>query len=286
LVAVQQVGAAVLDGRIWVAGGLTDAHEATAATQFYDPTIDSWEMGPPLPEPVHHAMVVTYQDTLWVLGGFRASGGDLLAVTSPRVFVLDSTAGRWVEGPPLRYARAAGAAAVVGDKIVVVGGRIGSPEQLVGQTEVFDGNGWRDGAVIPVPGDHLAAAGDQSYLYAVGGRKFTAGSNSTAVQRYDPATDQWVMLPAVPEPLRGAGAAIVDGQLITAGGEGVTTVSAKVQAFDLGSPTAIWNALPPLREGRHGLGVAAIGNTLYAIGGATRAGHTSSTRTVGALTFS
>jgi hypothetical protein len=35
--ATQQVGAAVLGGRIWVAGGLTDAQHATAKTEFYDP---------------------------------------------------------------------------------------------------------------------------------------------------------------------------------------------------------------------------------------------------------
>ena len=38
LMAVQQVNAAVLDGQIWVAGGLTTSTKATAATQIYDPT--------------------------------------------------------------------------------------------------------------------------------------------------------------------------------------------------------------------------------------------------------
>ena len=38
--------------------------------------------------------------------------------------------------------------------------------------------------------------------------------------------------------------------------------------------------------GRHGLGVTAIGNTLYAVAGATKAGYTSSTDLVEALTFS
>jgi non-specific serine/threonine protein kinase len=284
--AVQQVGAAVLDGRVWVAGGLTSPTESTASTQFYDPTIDSWESGPPLPEPVHHAMLVTYRNQLMVIGGFRQSGGDLLAVTSPKVLLFDAGAGRWVEGPPLHHPRAAGAAAVVGDKVVVTAGRTGNPEALVGQTEVFDGKRWRDGAAIPVPGDHVAAAGDGSYLYAVGGRKFTAGSNTAAVQRYDPAADRWSTLPDLPQPVSGAGAAIVDGQLIVAGGEGTTTVSSTVEAFDLTAPNGSWITLPSLNQGRHGLGVAAVGNTLYAIDGSTRAGHTASTRTVGALTFS
>jgi hypothetical protein len=284
--AVQQVSAAVLDGRIWMAGGLTTPTEATASSKFYDPTIDAWESGPPLPEAVHHAMLVTYRNQLVLIGGFLPRGGDLLAATSSRVLFLDGSAGRWVEGPPLNHPRAAAAAAVVGDKIVVVGGRVGHPEELVGQTEVYDGNAWHDGADIPVPGDHLAAAADPAYLYAVGGRKFTAGSNTDAVQRYEPATDQWTTLTALPQPVSGAGAAIIDGQLLVAGGETTTTVFSTVQAYDLTVPTATWTTLPALTQGRHGLAVTAIGNTLYAIAGSTRAGHTASTSTLGALTFS
>jgi outer membrane protein OmpA-like peptidoglycan-associated protein len=103
------------------------------------------------------------------------------------------------------------------------------------------------------------------------------------VQRYEPATDQWVALPAMPAPLSGAGAAIIDGQLLVAGGESTTSVSSTVLAYDLTAPTATWITLPSLKQGRHGLGVAAVGNTLYAIAGSTRAGHTASTNTMGAL---
>ena len=35
--AVQQLNAAVLNGRIWVAGGVTTSAKATASTQIYDP---------------------------------------------------------------------------------------------------------------------------------------------------------------------------------------------------------------------------------------------------------
>ena len=281
--AVQQINATVLDGRIWVAGGLTPSDEATASTQFYDPTINSWEQGPPLPEPVHHAMLVNYHDQLVVIGGFHSRDNDPLAETSPRMLLLDNNTGEWGDGPPLGHPRAAGGAAVVGDKIVVVGGRTGNPEQLVTQTEVFDGTGWRDAADILVPGDHLAVTADSSYLYAVGGRKFTAGSNIDVVQRYDPKADRWTILTRTPQPVSGAGAAIVDGQLIVVGGEGPTSVSGTVQAYDLSAPSATWTALPSLTPGRHGLGVTAIGNTLYAIGGATKAGHTASTNLVAAL---
>jgi non-specific serine/threonine protein kinase len=285
LKAVQQVNAAVLDGRIWVAGGLTTSTKGTVLTQVYDPATDAWQAGPSLPEAVDHAMLVTYKNQVVLIGGFVSRGGD--SVASAQVLFFDDSFGHWVKGPPLRHARAAGAAAVVGDKIVVVGGRTGQPEQLVRQTEVYDGKAWHDGADIPVPGDHLAAASDRDYLYAVGGRKFTAANNTDAVQRYEPATNQWTSLPALPEPLSGAGAAIIDGQLLVASGENTTpTVVPTVQAYDLTAPTATWTPLPSLTQGRHGLAVTAIGNTLYAIAGSTRPGHTTSISTVDALTFS
>ena len=195
--------------------------KATAATQFYDPVINSWELGPPLPEPMHHAMLVNYHDQLAVIGGFRSSDTDPLAVTSPRMLLLDNNTDKWVDGPPLRHPRAAGGAAVVGDEIVVVGGRVGNPAQLVTQTEVYDGTGWRDAANIPTPGDHLAVTADSKYLYAVGGRKFSAGSNTDVVQRYDPKADRWTALPRTPQTVSGAGAAIVDGQLVIVGREDV-----------------------------------------------------------------
>jgi hypothetical protein len=284
LKAVQQLNAAVLNGQIWVAGGLTTSTKATASTQIYDPAKDAWHPGPSLPEAVDHAMLVTYRNQMVLIGGFVSRGG--ASVASSQVLVFDDSAGHWQKLPSLHHARAAGAAAVVGDKIVVVGGRTG-PEQLVGQTEVYDGNAWRDGKDIPVPGDHLTAAADRSYLYAVGGRKFKPQYGSTAVQRYEPATDRWTAMAALPKPVSGTGAAIINGRLLVAGGESTApAVVSTVLAYDLTASAASWTTLPSLTQGRHGLAVAAIGNTLYAIGGSTQPGHTASTSTVDALTFS
>ena len=282
LLAVQQVGAAVLGGRIWVAGGLTGQEEATAKTEFYDPTIDQWSPGPALPVPLHHAMMVSYRNTVWVIGGFEPQGSQVSGIASARVLYLDQDQDYWIAGPELHHARAAGAAAVVRNKIVVIGGRTGKTQELVTPTEIFDGTSWQDAAGIPIPGDHLAAASDGTYLYAVGGRKITATTDSTAVQRFDPNADRWTQLPAMPSATSGSGAAVVDGRLITVGGEGPASVFDTVRAYDL--TTSAWSNLPNLAAARHGLAVAAIGSTLYAIDGAAQPGHIASTSTVQILT--
>ena len=278
--AVQHLPAAVLGGRIWVAGGLTGAQRATRKTEVYDPTVRTWGSGPLLPIALNHAMMVTYRHTLWVIGGFVPRGGNPTAGASARVLMLSED--HWIDGPALHHARAAGAAAVVGRKIVVVGGRTGDPAKPVPATEVFDGTSWHDAAAIPHPADHLAAASDGTYLYAVGGQKLTSAADIAAVQRFNPATGQWAQLPPMPRAATGLGAAVIGRQLITLGGENLLSVFRTVRAYNL--DTRKWSSLPGLLEARHGMGVAAIGSTLYAIDGAAQPGHKASTRAVQVLT--
>ena len=268
----QQVASAVSGGVLWVFGGLTKG-VATAKVEGFDPAISSWAAGPDLPVRLHHAMAVRYHGELTVMGGWIPRGSTLDAVTSKRVFALRQ--GEWVELPPLLHARAAGAAAVVGDRIVVAGGQ--ANHQLVPATEVFDGSRWVDVASIPTPRDHLAGATDGKYFYAVGGRDLSADKNLGAVERYDPATNQWDRMPDLPTPRGGLGAVVAGKRLITIGGESPTTVYGTVEVLNLATNT--WTALPPMKSPRHGLAVLAAGNTIYTVDGAAAPGHTGSVRT-------
>jgi N-acetylneuraminic acid mutarotase len=280
-VAVQQLGSAVVDGTIWVAGGLTgDSDGAAAEVQGYDPAIDTWKSAPPLPIKLHHAMAVSYQGRLVVLGGWTPQGGQLPGVESDQVFVLGDEG--WTEHSKMNHRRVAGAAAVVGDKIVVVGGQ--ADEELVTTTEVFDGSAWIEAADMPTPREHVAAATDGRYLYAVGGRTLSSSKNLDALERYDPEKNQWTRLTQMPTARGGLGAAVVDDRLVAVGGEHSTGVFGTVEAYDIASDT--WSPLAELKTPRHGLAVAAVGNSLYAIGGADKPTHTSSTPTVEILAFS
>src|SRR4029079_14566335 len=155
--------------------------------------------------------------------------------------------------------------------------------ELVSQTEVFDGQSWTDAAAIPTAREHLAAASDGQFVYAVGGRSLSADQNSGALERYDPASDEWANLPAMPKPSGSLGAAIVDGYLVAVGGEDPTHVIDDVQAYDIA--TEKWSQLPPMRTPRHGMAVVGIANTLYAIDGALAPTHAESTNVGEALDF-
>ena len=266
----QQVGATVADGTVWVLGGITSG-AATPLVEGYDPAIDTWKAGVPLPVPLSHEMAVPYRGEIVVLGGWEAQGGNLTAVSSKKVYA--QRGGGWVELPPMLSSHVAGGAVVVGDQIIVSGGQ--ADGKLNPTTEVFDGTAWKRVSDLPTPREHLGMATDGTYAYVVGGRDLSSDKNSGALERYDPKTDSWAALAAMPAPRGGVGAAVADGRLVVAGGEEPTSVDNSVYAYDIASNT--WSDLPPLPTGRHGLAVAAVDKTIYAIGGATQASHTAST---------
>lgn len=256
----QQAAASVDDGTLWVVGGLAP-DGATAKVEGYDPTIDTWKSGPDLPVPLHDAMAATLKGELVVLGGWLSDSRRLEARVSDKVYVL--RANQWVELPPLLAGRAAGAAAVVGQRLVVFGGTDG--RALTPTTEVFDGTRWSFGADLPTPRDHLAAASDGHYAFAVGGRSGSSDANLAALERYDPDARVWEKLPDMPTPRGALGAAIVNGKLVAVGGETPANALDAVEIFELRSRS--WSPGPPLGVARHGLAVASVRSALFAIDG-------------------
>ena len=273
----QNMPSAVLDGTIWVPGGLEPGAKGSRKVEGYDPAINAWKAGPALPVALHHEMAVPYKDQLVVIGGWIPKGDNPSGEVSDRVFALRG--GSWVELPSLNRARAAGAAAVVGDRIVVVGGQ--ADDHLVPTTEVFDGKRWTTAADIPTPREHLAAASDGRFVYAVGGRDLSPDENSSALERFDPQSGDWERLPGMSTPRGGLGATFAGGRIFAIGGETATDVMGKVESYDIGAQS--WSSGPTMRTPRHGITATAIGPTVYALGGATRPGHATAAPTAEAL---
>jgi serine/threonine protein kinase/N-acetylneuraminic acid mutarotase len=265
----------VLDDKIFVAGGMRHG-EMLQMVQSYDPQTGAWQTQPPLPVPLHHATATTYRGEMVVIGG----ASDELANASNKVYALRGS--NWVELPSLTHARAAAGAAVVGDKLVVTGGQ--NEKQLVAQTEVFDGQSWKDAADLPTPREHLAAVSDGTYVYTVGGRFLSADKNSAAFERFDPKSGQWTKLVDMPTPRGSYGAALIDGRIVAVGGEEPTQVLGTAEMYDIAEGK--WVSLAPMPTARHGEVVAAVGDTVYVIGGANRPTHEGAVATVEALDFS
>ena len=211
-------------------------------------------------------MAVTWMENPVVLGGWRAEATNTKIPTDRVWRVVNS---RWVELPPLLQPRAAAAATVVGDRIVVAGG-VGANGKLLDTTEIFDGNSWTLGAEIPTPRQMLSAASDGKLMYAVGGTNGT--SDLPTVEAYDPAANSWTTLPDLREARSDLGVAIADARLVAVGGLSAGQILKSVAVMDIATKT--WAGLPDMATARHGMAVAAVERSVYAIGGATGADET------------
>ena len=252
-----------VDGTIWIFGGVRSDGAVTGLHEGYDPVIDSWKGGDDLPVPVQHAMAVTWQGNPVVLGGWQTAGPNKVA-TDKVWRVVNS---RWVELPHMLQPRAAAAAAVVGDQIIVTGG-VDANGALLNTTEVFDGTSWTLGAPIPTPRQMLAAASDGKLIYAVGGTN--GNSDMATVEAYDPAAKTWTSLPNMSQPRSDLGVAIADQRLVAVGGLSRGQVLKSVAVLDVIGKS--WADLPDMATARHGMAVDAVEKAVYAIGGSTGAG--------------
>jgi hypothetical protein len=70
---MQELSAAVLHGRIYVAGGIDGANHASAAAFRYDPAANRWERIADLPAPRHHMPLAVVGDTLYAAGGLSGA---------------------------------------------------------------------------------------------------------------------------------------------------------------------------------------------------------------------
>jgi non-specific serine/threonine protein kinase len=199
---------------------------------------------------------------LYVVGGYGATGAHR------SVYVL--VGGRWRALRPMPAARAAAGAAVLGDRLYVVGG-VARPGVLARSAYALDltRNRWR---TIPAPTarEHLAVTTDGRRIYAVGGRTAGIDTNLDVFESYTPGARGWRSLPRVPEPRGGTGAAFLCGRVISVGGEAPPGTIRSVYAF--GTAKRQWTRLPDLPTPRHGLAVVALGRRVYVVGGGPQPG--------------
>lgn len=244
---------AVVDGDIWVLGGMTgDRGNRLTSIEVYDQDSDVWTTSD-VEVPIGLASFegAAVGDRIFVFGGL-----DETSRPTDFAAVLDTSTGTWQELPALPHERYAHTVTLHDGRIHVIGGE--SAAGAVSEVDVFDvGSGsWSSGTPMRrARGSHDTVSTGEG-LYVLGG--WWQGAPSSMVQLYDPAAGTWREAPALPEPISRGGVAALDGRLWVSFHEFGA-------AFDL--RTGEWTPTdhPPLS--RHGHGFVALDGALYAIGG-------------------
>jgi N-acetylneuraminic acid mutarotase len=182
---------AVIDGKIYVAGGVV-GDSTTAQGAVLDPSTMRWTPIAPMPRPRNHAASATDGKRLFVFGG--RNGGNVLADGFNDVQIYDPATNRWTVSDgstgapaPLPQGRGGmGKAVWVNGEFWVIGGETadGAGANAMGtyaRVDIYDPvrNNWRQGTPLPA-GRHGIFPVTWDGLVIVAGGGSHSGESSTA----------------------------------------------------------------------------------------------------------
>ena len=272
-----EVAGAVLDGKIYVIGGFVEGGKATNIVEVYDPQTDRWDRTSPLPIPLEHTAVSTYNGNLFVVGGYTNIDGE--RTPTDKLFSYDPSTDEWKELESMSEARGALTAQFIDGILYAIGGE--DPDfQTLKKTEAYDPttDTWVQKEPMPTPRHHIASIEDDGKIYVIGGRQtgdaFPDDRNVDANEVYDVKSDNWISLQQMPTKRSGLAATIINGSIYVMGGE--NPFSEPSQAYDyteIYHPNSdTWTFGSSLPTARHGHVALAVYDKIYVIGGGPESG--------------
>ncbi|KAF2872802.1 kelch domain-containing protein [Massariosphaeria phaeospora] len=255
--ALNHPNVAVVNGKLYLLGGLAEDRPDQPALRAWTAVTDSWEYDPstgswskladmPSGEARGTAAVGVYASKIYLAGGMthldlRPNGRTL---TSSVVSIYDTVSGAWLEVPPqakhLPEVRDHAGAAVIGSKMYVLGGRYIGQGGLRGTVYVLDlcdlAAGWKTAAgMMPTPRGGLAAGvvGNKVYTFGGEGNNATESGVFGQVEVYDTVEDQWASAGTMALPRHGTFAVGVEGKVYIPGGGLRRAGGSPTDAFDV-----------------------------------------------------
>jgi hypothetical protein len=180
-------------GRVYAIGGYCNGPLKT--TEIYDPQLNAWTQGAPLPDHNHYAAAhgILSDGKLHVVGGFDHIGN----VTSRSHVVYDFGTNTWSTAREMPVGRQWSASGVLPDgRLIVAGGADGSTTKA--ETYIFNPatNSWTQVASMPTAMHGHSGAVIAGRFHTFMGHNGSAYTNSHYI--YDPASDTWSAGVAVP----------------------------------------------------------------------------------------
>lgn len=247
----EDIALAAHDGLIYAFGGATtdfDSGDSQVAA-VYDPATDTWNDSAvtDLDAGVSAAQAVSWNETIWIIGGFDVDGNSL-----DQVLIYDDpdgpagpTVGTYSPGPSLPVPRDSARVAIqdggtATDRLYVLGGRYSqSPPPLLTKVNSWvlnpTNDDWDDIAPLPTARRNFVVGTVGDKIQVFGGEREGTGAEPT-VDEYDPILDEWTTLTGYdwPSPKHGASGAQaqVDGEVVVFLAGGATQVGADSTVTD------------------------------------------------------
>ena len=217
------------NGKLYVFCGLAPGWKPMGLVYEYDPATDKWTKKKPMPLASHHVSFTEHKGKIYAFGGFvLPQSGPPAWVPIDNAWEYDPAKDSWRALAPLPTKRGSPVAASVGEKMYVIGGRVGGafvtgPSSNTDIVEEYDpaADSWSFRAKMPTPRSAMAAGVHQGRVYVSGGEYQDARMMATyrALEAYDAAKNAWTVLPSMPTARHGLAAAVVGNRLHMVSGD-------------------------------------------------------------------
>lgn len=153
--------AVVLGEKIHLIGGASNS--ALSRHDIYDPTTDSWEVGPSLNEARSGLTAIEFDEQIFVFGGYELINGQVVSKRSCEVFVND----RWVSIANMPATKLGIDCAYIGESIYVFGGTSTANYSALAYNIVEDR--WQELAWMPTPVSFMGVVAVSDSIFVLGG---------------------------------------------------------------------------------------------------------------------
>lgn len=200
------LGAAVVDGKIYVLGGYKEGSGLLGTNEEYDPSTNTWTTKSPMPTPRESFGIAVWQNKIYVIGGGIIDGIFYKAVSVNEVYNPSNDS--WETKTPMPTARWKLTAQAVNDEIYLISGVNPYTGTWLDKNEVYSpaSDSWTTKAPIPTPVRSPCSVVLDYELFVLGG--LSPDGNLSLNQVYDPMSNTWSYRKAMPEGVAGAASSV------------------------------------------------------------------------------
>ncbi|MGQ0810901.1 MAG: Kelch repeat-containing protein [Nitrospiraceae bacterium] len=237
------------------------------------PALGTWRSLAAAPTKRTEVVAAALQGKIYVVGGFAEPGfGNVmnLAITD-MVEMYDPSTNRWTTKAPLPAKLHHAGAAVIGDRLYIVGGYTQSFLSVwhpVATLYVYDPSQdrWTEGLAMPTARGALAVTDHAGKIFAIGG--YDGARNSAAVEVYDPAGNSWRIRASLPTARDHLAAVSTNGKVYAIGGRLNGDYGRNLSVTESYDPaTNGWSRAADMPTARSGITAGVIQNIVYVLGG-------------------
>ena len=202
-------GAVVLNGKIYVSGGITSKESFSSALLMYDPATDTWSSKRNMPADGSGGNTGVINGKLYILTAcYSENCGPTYEYPAPglRFYRYNPETDRYANLPLPPSGRTGVGGGVVNGKLYLLHPSYQMPGYIpTTQVEIYDPttNRWTTGAPWNSYRGGFASATLNGKLYMIGGYRAGADGSATLVGTtnvYDPATNTWSLKAGLPTP--------------------------------------------------------------------------------------